>query len=86
MKAISTKKVVTIWGTSNAWSLLPDPNKNEPSTECEAYLEIQGNEKDGYHLVMSPNGFFTADNWYETKKEAIDSAEELFGVKESEWS
>jgi len=35
---------------------------------------------------MSPSGFFTADYWYETKREALDSAAELFGLEPSGWS
>ena len=56
------------------------------STESLIELEIQGDEINGYNLVMSPEGFFTADYWYETKEEAMESAEELFGVTRLEWS
>jgi hypothetical protein len=35
---------------------------------------------------MSPEGFFSADYWYKTKEEAIESAEELFNVTRSEWT
>jgi len=85
MNIIKAKKTVIIWGTSNAWSLEPSSGIKERRTEALTELEIQGTEKDGYNLVMSPEGFFTADYWYETQKEAIESAEELFGVKEAEW-
>lgn len=86
MITLSAKKVVKIWGTVNAWSLASESNASEPSTECETCLEIQGDDKNGYHLVMSPEGFFTADYWFKTKEEAIESAEELFGVTAREWS
>jgi hypothetical protein len=86
MKIIKAKKTVTIWGTSNAWCLKPETGKKTPSTVSLTELEIQGDEKNGYNLVMSPEGFFTADNWYKSLQEAKKSAEELFGVTDKEWS
>jgi hypothetical protein len=86
MEIIKTTKTVTIWGTSNAWSLEPQKGLSEASTESRTELEIQGDEKNGYNLVMSPEGFFSADYWYKTKEEAIESAEELFNVTRSEWT
>lgn len=74
-----------VWGTKNAWSLSPGGAK-VPSQECDISLEIQGNDWDGYHLVMSPAGFFTADYWYHTKQDAVDDAEQLFGVHPDSWS
>ena len=85
-ESIFTRTTTEIWGTKNAWSLAPVTESNGPGQKCEVELEIQGNEKEGFHLVMSPAGFFTADYWYETKREALDSARELFGTTESEWS
>ena len=86
MDIIKASKTVTIWGTSNAWSLDPEPGKSATGSESFTELEIQGDEKNGYNLVMSPEGFFTADYWFETKGEALESAEELFGVTKSEWT
>jgi len=86
MKIIRAKKTINVWGTSNAWSLEPSPQKIEPCTECVTELEIQGDDKNGYNLVMTPEGFFTADYWYMSLQEAMESAEELFGVSTAEWS
>ena len=86
MKTINARKVRKIWGTGNAWNLEPGPDRSEPVTECEVLLEIEGDDKTGYHLVISPEGFFTADYWYASRKEAMQSATKLFGVAESEWS
>ena len=49
-------------------------------------LEIQGDAKNGYHLVMSPEGCFTADTWHESVEDAKATAEEAFGVPPHEWS
>lgn len=86
MKIIKAQKTVTIWGHSNAWSLEPETGKSTPSTQSVTELEIQGDDQNGYNLVMSPEGFFTADYWYESLQEAKESAKELFGVTEREWS
>jgi hypothetical protein len=49
-------------------------------------LEIQGDSKDGYHLVMTPDGFFTADTWHATVDEAMAEAESLFGLSRERWA
>ena len=85
MDAITAKTNVKIWGTKNSWSLAPKPETDNSGILCEISLEIQGNQKHGYHLVMSPSGFFTADYWYETKKDALENAEELFGIGPDDW-
>jgi len=86
MITITAITKVRIWGTKNCWSLSPDAYNNSHGTDCSVELEIQGDDRNGYHLVMSPSGFFTADNWYETQQDAIDDAIELFGVHADQWS
>jgi hypothetical protein len=81
--ALSVRTRAWIHGTRNAWSL--GPRGDEPGTECEVALEIQGDEREGFHLIMSPAGFFTADNWYRTSEEALRGASELFDVNAEEW-
>jgi hypothetical protein len=39
----------------------------------------------GYHLVMSPEGCFTADAFYETLQKAKDDAARGFGVRDADW-
>lgn len=85
MKSINAKTKVRIWGTKNAWSLAPKSEMDNSGILCEVSLEIQGDQRNGYHLVMSPTGFFTADYWYETKNDALENAEELFGVDPNSW-
>lgn len=52
---------------------------------CNIRLEIEGDAINGYHLVKSPEGFFTADNWYQTLDEALASALAVFGVAARDW-
>jgi hypothetical protein len=75
-----------VWGTRNSWSLAPHRSFEGDGCECEVDLEIQGDEKNGYHLVMAPAGFFTADRWYETQDNALAAASELFGVGPENWA
>lgn len=49
-------------------------------------LEIQGSSKQGFHLVVEPEGFFAADTWHETEQDARSEAEEAFGVLPGDWS
>ena len=86
MERLAASVRVRIWGSRNCWSLEPTPGAGGASEECEVALEIQGTRKSGYNLVMSPAGFFTADSWYETKAEALEDAQELFGVTVGEWN
>ena len=53
--------------------------------DVEVSLEILGDEGQGYLLVMSPEGGFTADDWYATREEALRAACELFGVPVDAW-
>ncbi len=85
MDSISSKTKIRVWGTHDAWSFKPKTNSSNPGILCDVSLEIQGNKQNGYHLVMSPSGFFTADYWYATKQEALIGAEEIFGVSKNEW-
>lgn len=75
-----------IWGTTSAWSLSQFAGADQPNCDCVVELEIQGDDRNGYHLVMSPAGYFTADSWHATKVDALNSAFEMFGVSKNAWS
>lgn len=79
-----TQTTVQICGTKNAWSLESD-DSNAPRTETLVNLEIQGSTRDGYNLVMLPDGFFTADYWYETIDEAFEAGFKLFSISKGQW-
>ncbi|ADB17722.1 hypothetical protein Psta_3058 [Pirellula staleyi DSM 6068] len=85
LKATTTTRA-RVWGTENAWSLSPVQTADEPNQLCDIELEIQGDDQNGYHLVMSPRGFFPADTWHQTKQDALDTARELLGVLPEVWS
>lgn len=89
MESIVAKVTADIFGSKNSWGLGPGDGargSEAVATRCEVLLEIQGTKKHGYHLVMSPDGFFTADSWFKTKQEALENAEELFGVVGDNWT
>lgn len=86
MQSIYARTSVRIWGTKNAWSASQTGGPDQPSRLCTVELEIQGDGHDGFHLVMSPSGFFTADSWHPTKQDALDAALEVFDIDQSEWS
>ncbi len=79
-----TQTTTQICGTKNAWSIESDKS-NVPRTETIVELEIQGTYRNGYNLVMSPDGFFTADYWYKTIDEAFVAGQELFSVSKTQW-
>ena len=84
-KAIIANTTSAISGMGNCWKVAEPTDLPSTVQERPVLLEIQGDEKNGYHLVMSPEGCFTADTWHKTRQEAIDVAMSLFGVRDSEW-
>ena len=83
---MQAKMVVLICGTSNAWKVAEPSDPAAAVQEREVLLEIQGDPKNGYQLIMSPKGCFTADSWHETIDDAKEDAQELFGVHLQSWS
>ncbi len=77
--------VVPIRGSGNAWKVAEPCDPAAYVQEREVTLEIQGDGKDGFHLVMSPVGCFAADTWHETVEDAQDTALEVFGVRPDGW-
>lgn len=78
--------VVPIRGSGNAWKVAEPSDPPARVEDRVVTLEIQGNAADGYHLVMSPAGCFTADTWHESVEDAKATATEVFGVPPHEWS
>lgn len=76
---------VLIRGYGNAWKVAEPSDTGVLVQRRVVELEIQGDSKDGYHLVMSPEGCFTADTWHETFEDAMDTAQRLFGVPSEAW-
>ena len=83
MKAVA---VAPICGTPNAWKVAEPSDPPALVQVREVALEIQGNARDGYHLLMSPAGCFTADTWHETVEEAKEAAHHLFGAPVDTWT
>ena len=76
---------VLIRGYGNSWKLAEPSDTGDLIQRRVVKLEIQGDGKDGYHLVMSPEGCFTADTWQESLEDAKDTAHRIFGVWSDEW-
>lgn len=77
---------ILICGSGNGWKVAEPSDPPDRVHAREVALEIQGGPAHGYHLVMSPAGCFSADYWYESAAEAMQSAEEIFGVAPDQWS
>lgn len=73
-----------IRGTTNRWSLESD-DPHSPRTRTAVSLEIFGSRMDGFHLIMSPEGFLAADNCYPTLEDALQAGVDLFGVLRKDW-
>ena len=86
MKYVKTLTTDDVYGYPNAWSLSPPRPGCKPPARCQLYLRIQGDDKNGYHLIMRPEGFFEADTWYATYEEATEGAKEIFAVSPDTWT
>jgi len=85
MKSKNVTKLLIIYGTSNSWSLTETKATPNNVNSANTSIYFEGNDKEGYHLVISPEGYLTADSWYESKKEVIEAAKELLNISELEW-
>jgi hypothetical protein len=77
--------VVPIRGSGNAWKVAELADPPERVQDRVVTLKIQGDSANGYHLVMSPTGCFTADTWHENIADAKKTAMEVFGVAPDSW-
>jgi hypothetical protein len=82
---IKAVAVVPIRGYSNTWKVAEPSDTGDTTQNRVVNLEIQGDGKDGFHLIMSPDGCFTADTWHETLEDAKDTAYRIFGVPADGW-
>ncbi len=70
----------------DAWRLATSDDAGPHVRDVNVALAIVGDERNGFHLNMTPDGCFTADYWYGSKNEALEAAIELFGVRPDEWT
>lgn len=84
MTALVTTTEARVWGTRNAWSLEQSGRSGEGQF-CRVALEITGDPRAGFHLVVAPDGFFAADTWHETQEQALAEAAEAFGIRPDAW-
>jgi hypothetical protein len=82
MKAFVT---LPIRSWRNAWKLALPTDPREHVQDRQVTLEIQGDGATGYHLVMSPEGCFTADTWHDSIEDAKHTAQDAFGVSLDAW-
>jgi hypothetical protein len=73
-KGMSYLTRALIWSRGNAWRVAKATDPEDEVREVSVHLDVLGNDVDGYDLVMAPEGCFTADAWYASKMEAIESA------------
>ncbi len=83
MKILIAQIEVRITGIENAWGVTPSGDTTGRCVPVE--LELQSDGTAGYHLVKSPDGYFTADDWFPTLEEAQAAALEDFGVALDSW-
>ncbi|TLU61088.1 hypothetical protein FE810_15560 [Thalassotalea litorea] len=67
------------------WQVAEDDDESKYVKNLAVNLSIVGNEKNGYHLLMEPEGCFVADSHYESIAEAKEDASDSLGVKDSDW-
>jgi hypothetical protein len=78
--------VVPIRGSTNTWKVAEVSDRPSAVQDRVVTLEIQGNATDGYHLVISPAGCFTAGTWHQSVEDAKEKAAKMFGVPPNGWT
>jgi hypothetical protein len=51
-----------IW--ESGWRIVPADDATPGIQEVDVHLELQGDEGEGYILLMTPDRGFTADDWF----------------------
>jgi hypothetical protein len=84
--ATIARRVVRILGHPNGgWS--PADLDDDNALEIEFRFEITDDGNKNFLLVyQSLDGRHTADEWHETLEGAFASAEESYGITQSEWA
>jgi hypothetical protein len=82
-KASASLRIRTLKG---GWKFAEDNDRSEYVAIRRVELRVQGNKKQGYHLIMTPDGLFTADTHHPDLQDALRAAEEAFGVSPDDWS
>lgn len=86
MTVIKASVRVHICGGGDSWKMAEGSDPTRHVMERRVLLEMQGDAHNGYHLVATPDGCLTADTWYATQREALETARELCGVDQDEWT
>jgi hypothetical protein len=84
--SLGARTICRVVGTPGSWRIASADEPESMGVRVEMRLEIQGSPRDGFHLLMSPVGHFTADTWHETESEARRSALEIFGIPVDAWA
>lgn len=83
---MKTVAEILIRGYGNSWKVAePSDTGTSHLQQRTVALEIRGDAKDGYHLVMSPEGYFTAETWHPSVEDAKETAFRIFGVPLDGW-
>jgi hypothetical protein len=86
-KGVTCVVRLPIWSSSSSsWKVAAATDPANEVRELDVWLEVLGNDADGYHLVMTPDGCFTADYHYTSSAEAIEAARDIFGAPTDGWT
>ena len=86
MECTVTKKIRTLKGGWKQADAEDEAKYPQYVSERKARLVIEGNPKNGNHLIMTPEGCFAADTHYSTIEDAMADAREAFGVSDEGWN
>jgi hypothetical protein len=67
------------------WKVADQDDDSQYVSTLTVDLSIIGDGKNGFHMVMQPEGLFAADTHYDSIQAAKDDAAECFGVVDSDW-
>jgi hypothetical protein len=74
---------LVIW--EGGWRVVPAGELADGARDANVALELQ-TDPDGCLLIMTPDGGFTADDWFPSERAALESAHERFGAPLDGWT
>ncbi|KFZ36113.1 hypothetical protein HR45_18275 [Shewanella mangrovi] len=73
-----------IYGNASYWSLSGE-HSAAPTSQRHIDLDIIGDTEQGYLLLISPKGLYTAEMWCASLEEAKQHAQQWFAIQTADW-
>lgn len=85
VRSMTSTTAIRLYVWKNTWRSPRESDQRDRVEVREVELTIEGDEKNGYHLIATPQGCFGADTLHDSLEDAMRAAREAFGVATDAW-